>query len=104
MTKIKFENREFKVDNIVFEVYNNTPTNIIIHADLNTVESIAEFAEGHYIIEEIDEGYAALYKYLKPFEVYNEAYNVTCFFSNGEYFFSDDECFFKRFADHQKAK
>ena len=105
MTRIKFETGEFTIDNIVFDVYNNNPSNIIIHADLNTIESIAEFAEGRYkIVKEFDEGYVGAYEYLKPFEIYNEAYNVTHFFSNGEYFFSDDECFFNRFPAHQKAK
>ena len=74
MTRIKFENREFRVRNAEFAICDNKPIDIIIYADLDTLESIAEFAKGPYNIQEVDGVTSALYSHLAPFEVCNVEY------------------------------
>lgn len=61
MTKIKFKNKEFRVDSVEFAMCDNKPIDIIIHANFNTLKSIVEFARGPYIIQEFDGVSSALH-------------------------------------------
>lgn len=71
MTKIKFKNKKFEVGGVQYATYDNRYINVIIYADSDTLESIAEFAKGPYIIQEFDGIATALYSSLEPFEVYD---------------------------------